>query len=102
MPGHVNEETGNESHAHHIEVVEEDARSDRGDNQPTLGSPSLRDSKGWDGKLRIDRNATIQNPEALTDPEYSDEENVLEGQEISADEGIFHSFIQVVYSLSST
>jgi protein phosphatase 1 regulatory subunit 7 len=44
----------------------------------------LRDSSGWDGKLRhpskeaptslttTDRKATLTNPEALTDPDYSD------------------------------
>lgn len=68
----------------HIEVVEAEARSERGDGQ---ASPGLRDSKGWDGKLRVDRNALLQNPEAISDPEYSDEEHVLHGEEISADEG---------------
>jgi protein phosphatase 1 regulatory subunit 7 len=45
---------------------------------------ALRDSNGWDGKLRHpskeasasptneDRKATLTNPEALTDPDYSD------------------------------
>jgi protein phosphatase 1 regulatory subunit 7 len=49
----------------------------------------LRDSKGWDGKLRMPPTATAQvaNPEALSDPEYSDEENVLPGEKIEADEG---------------
>lgn len=62
-------------------------------DQPTsnhtnsVTSHSLRDSKGWDGKLRIERNATIHNPEALSDSEYSDEENVLHGDTIGADEG---------------
>lgn len=84
MPGQLNGETGHEAPSHHIEVVQDESRSERGDGEP---SPGLRDSKGWDGKLRIDRNASIQNPEALSDPEYSDEENVLPGQEISADEG---------------
>lgn len=84
MPGQIKGETNDESHSHHIEVVEDETRSERGDGEP---SPGLRDSKGWDGKLRIDRTATIQNPEAVSDPEYSDEENVVPGQEISADEG---------------
>lgn len=48
----------------------------------------LKNHKGWDGKLRLDR-ATLANPDALSDPEYSDEENVLQGEEISADEGSF-------------
>ncbi|KAI0169153.1 protein phosphatases PP1 regulatory subunit sds22 [Hypoxylon sp. FL1284] len=85
MPGQLNGESGHESPSHHIEVVQDDVPSERGDGQP---SPGLRDSKGWDGKLRIDRNALLQNPEALSDPDYSDEENVLPGQEISADEDL--------------
>jgi protein phosphatase 1 regulatory subunit 7 len=67
----------------HVKVV------DATEPSPAASSPGPRDSKGWDGKLRVDRNATIQNPEALSDPEYSDDENVLEGDEISADEGVF-------------
>jgi hypothetical protein len=51
-------------------------------------SPGLRNSKGWDGKLRLPRNALLSNPEALSDPEYSDDDNVVPGDEISADEGI--------------
>lgn len=43
------------------------------------------DSKGWDGKLRVDRKALITNPEALSDPEYSDEDappvDVIEADE---------------------
>lgn len=49
------------------------------------------DSKGWDGKLRVDRRPVLQNPEAISDPEYSDEEHVVPGEEISADEGMFHN-----------
>jgi hypothetical protein len=49
------------------------------------------DSKGWDGKLRVDRRPVLQNPEAISDPEYSDEEHVAPGEEISADEGMFHN-----------
>ncbi|KAI1392677.1 protein phosphatases PP1 regulatory subunit sds22 [Hypoxylon trugodes] len=87
MPGQINGETGHAvpSHPHHIEVIEDESRSEKGDNQP---SPGLRDSKGWDGKLRIDRNALLQNPEALSDPEYSDEDHVVPGQEIDADEDL--------------
>ena len=51
------------------------------------GTP--RSSSGWDGKLRIEKEkrAELVNPEAISDPEYSDEEQVLEGQTIEADEG---------------
>ena len=45
-----------------------------------------RDSKGWDGKLRVDRKAVVQYPDDKTDDEESDEER-LPRQEIEADEG---------------
>jgi protein phosphatase 1 regulatory subunit 7 len=53
------------------------------------GKPHLTptDSKGWDGKLRLERRPVLHNPEAISDPEYSDEEHVVPGEEISADEG---------------
>lgn len=50
------------------------------------GTP-LRDSKGWDGKARVEKQAVLANPEALTDPEYSDDENIVPGESIGADEG---------------
>lgn len=57
------------------------------DGQPESVPSPLRDSKGWDGKLRVNKQATLANPEALTDPEYSDEENVIQGEQLVADEG---------------
>ena len=48
-----------------------------------------RSSSGWDGKLRVDKKLELANPEALSDPEYSDEEQVLPGEEIEADEGTY-------------
>jgi len=42
---------------------------------------------GWDGKLRVNRQATLVNPEALSDPEYSDED-APKVEEIEADEGM--------------
>lgn len=80
------EENVPQSPGRHIELVEDEAHSERGDGNGNA-SPALTDSKGWDGKLRVDRNALIQNPEALSDPEYSDDENVLPGEEVAADEG---------------
>lgn len=72
-------------------------------DQPSGGSTTLRNSKGWDGKLRLPsgtlgdspaasptgNHATVvmANPEALSDPDYSDDENVLPGDKIDADEG---------------
>lgn len=86
MPGTVdeNQEPARQSPGRHIELVEDEIHSERGDGNH---SPALTDSKGWDGKLRVDRNALLQNPEALSDPEYSDDENVLPGEELAADEG---------------
>lgn len=71
-----------DGHAH-IEVPE-----GHGDAKPEgASSPTLTNSKGWDGKLRVPKAALLVNPEALSDPEYSDEDNVMEGGEIEADEG---------------
>jgi protein phosphatase 1 regulatory subunit 7 len=61
-----------------------------GDHTDSRGSPKssgTRNSSGWDGKLRIEKNLVLANPEALSDPEYSDEENVAPGELIDADEG---------------
>ena len=44
------------------------------------------DSNGWDGKARVERRAVLANPEALSDPEYSEEEGPPLEQ-IEADEG---------------
>ncbi|PGH03082.1 hypothetical protein GX51_04269 [Blastomyces parvus] len=64
---------------------------------PTPSSPAsnviegsntaMKDSKGWDGKLRVERNAVLANPEALEDPDYSDE-NAPPLEEIEADEDL--------------
>lgn len=48
----------------------------------------MKDSKGWDGKLRVEPKATITNPEALEDPDYSDSD-APPAEEIDADEGEF-------------
>ncbi|GMG25614.1 unnamed protein product [Aspergillus oryzae var. brunneus] len=47
----------------------------------------MKDSKGWDGKLRVGPQATITNPEAIEDPDYSDED-APPVEEIEADEGM--------------
>lgn len=47
---------------------------------------SLRDSQGWDGKLRLDKKAVVTNAEILSDLEYSDDEAPPVDQ-IEADEG---------------
>ncbi|KKK22595.1 hypothetical protein ARAM_007344 [Aspergillus rambellii] len=47
----------------------------------------MKDSKGWDGKLRVEPKATITNPEALEDPDYSDSD-APPVEEIVADEDL--------------
>ncbi|KAF6825732.1 protein phosphatase pp1 regulatory subunit [Colletotrichum plurivorum] len=61
----------------------EDEGSPRHDGQ---ASPGMRNSKGWDGKLRVQKTAVLANPEVLSDPE-SDDENVVPGEELPPDEG---------------
>ena len=56
------------------------------DPTPPPNGSTLQDSKGWDGKLRVDRRAVITNAEILSDPEYSDEE-APPVEQIVADEG---------------
>ncbi|KAK1980801.1 protein phosphatase 1 regulatory subunit SDS22 [Colletotrichum cereale] len=86
MPGPVDPKTPTESsprHSPRIELPEEEG-SLRTDGQT---SPGLRNSKGWDGKLRVQRTAVLANPEVLSDPE-SDDENVIPGEELPADEDL--------------
>ncbi|KMK57271.1 protein phosphatase PP1 regulatory subunit Sds22, putative [Aspergillus fumigatus Z5] len=47
----------------------------------------MKDSKGWDGKLRVEPKATITNPEAVEDPNYSDSD-APPVEEIEADEDL--------------
>ncbi|KAF1983107.1 L domain-like protein [Aulographum hederae CBS 113979] len=54
--------------------------------EPPSHSPP-RSSTGWDGKLRVERRPVIVNPEALSDPEYSDEE-APPVEQIDADEDL--------------
>lgn len=53
---------------------------------PKSKAPSLRDHQGWDGKLRVDKKAAVTNTDALSDPDYSDED-ALPVDIINADEG---------------
>lgn len=53
---------------------------------PTNHSSSLAGINGWDGKLRLDKRAVLSNPEALSDPDYSDED-APPVEQIDADEG---------------
>jgi len=68
----------------HISLKEEDAAGHDADK----GSTTPKSPSGWDGKLRMPKKAELVNPEAISDPEYSDEEHVVPGETIEADEGI--------------
>lgn len=74
----------------HISINGEDAKG-----HDAQESTTPRSSSGWDGKLRIekgkDKKLELVNPEALSDPEYSDDENVVPGEVINADEGTHFS-----------
>ncbi|MCJ1301541.1 Protein phosphatase 1 regulatory subunit sds22 [Hypocenomyce scalaris] len=58
---------------------------------PSTNTSSPRDSRGWDGKLRVERKAIITNPEALSDPDYSDEQAPPVAQ-IEADEDLLEEY----------
>lgn len=72
----------------HIELVTDEAVEAKNGDGGSGSSPVLTNGKGWDGKLRVPGKVALANPEALSDPEYSDEENVVEGEQIQADEGV--------------
>ncbi|KAL9633845.1 MAG: hypothetical protein Q9164_004448 [Protoblastenia rupestris] len=61
------------------------------DPPPPANGSGPRDSKGWDGKLRVDRRAVVTNAEALSDPEYSDED-APPVEEIGADEDLLEDY----------
>jgi len=77
----------------HISINQEDIIGHEGHDSPkSTGTP--RSSSGWDGKLRLDKvekKLELVNPEALSDPDYTDDEQVLEGEVIAADEGMIMS-----------
>jgi protein phosphatase 1 regulatory subunit 7 len=72
--------------------VTHDAPEDPPDQVVTSSKP--RDSHGWDGKLRVaPKQAVLANPEALTDPDYSDPENVsVPVEQIEADEDLLDEY----------
>lgn len=82
-----------ESTPPHISIQNEDAEGHEGQGSSKPSTP--RSSTGWDGKLRIEKEkkAELVNPEAISDPEYSDEEHVVPGETIEADEGTSLSFL---------
>jgi hypothetical protein len=56
------------------------------DSTTVTSDTKMRSSNGWDGKLRVERHPVITNPEALEDPDYSDED-APPVEEIVADQG---------------
>ncbi|QUC23699.1 uncharacterized protein UV8b_07940 [Ustilaginoidea virens] len=77
-------------HGHPVHIdIQDDRVSPREDGDDA--SPGMKNSKGWDGKLRIPKSALVTNPEAVSDPEYSDDDNILPGDEIRADEDLLDS-----------
>lgn len=85
MPGETNPDSPQPPH---VELVD-DNPTERHEGEQ---SPGITNGKGWDGKLRVPGRASLANPEALSDPEYSDDDNVVPGQEIEADEGCYHLY----------
>ncbi|KAI9805869.1 MAG: hypothetical protein M1825_000483 [Sarcosagium campestre] len=55
-------------------------------------SHSPRDSKGWDGKLRVDRRAVVTNPNAMSDAEDSDGDEAPPQEQIDADEDLLDDY----------
>lgn len=72
-----------ESTPPHISIDEEAVEG----HEESKSSEGPRSSNGWDGKLRLEKGVQLANPEAISDPEYSDEENVHPGETIDPDEG---------------
>ncbi|RMY51193.1 hypothetical protein D0863_14659 [Hortaea werneckii] len=56
-------------------MAEDKVTVDAPEPNDTSSKPSTPHSKsGWDGKLRVNKQAILANPEALSDPEYSDDD----------------------------
>lgn len=87
MAGETANQDASSTPGRHIELVTDDSKDDKNGADGTEPSSALTNGKGWDGKLRIPGRVSLANPEALSDPEYSDEENVVPGDEIQPDEG---------------
>ena len=67
-----------EDHTPHVNIEPNDTPSK---------SSTPQSKSGWDGKLRVNKQAVLANPEALSDPEYSDED-APPPEQIDADEGM--------------
>ena len=64
--------------------------------KPTSNGTTPVNSKGWDGKLRVERKAVVTNADVLSDPEYSDED-APPVEQISADEGRLFSAFHIYF-----
>ena len=65
-------------------IIPNRSGDDEKNNTPSKTTPTSK--SGWDGKLRVTKKAVLANPEALSDPEYSDED-APPVEEIEADDG---------------
>ncbi|KAH7389110.1 protein phosphatase-like protein PP1 regulatory subunit sds22 [Cadophora sp. MPI-SDFR-AT-0126] len=72
----------------HISITDPDSTDSADHDTPK----TPRSSSGWDGKLRLEKNVELVNPEAISDAEYTDEENVLPGEQIEADEDLLDDY----------
>lgn len=81
-------------HATHCGLARKHGNMSQAEQSKTNGSTAPDDGgtssgplsrNGWDGKLRVTKQATLDNPEALEDPDYSDED-APPRDEIAADE----------------
>ncbi|KAI9677156.1 MAG: hypothetical protein M1829_002730 [Trizodia sp. TS-e1964] len=54
-------------------------------------SGSLENAKGWDGKLRVDRKSVVVDRQAISDPEYSDDD-APPTELIQADEDLLEDY----------
>lgn len=62
------------------------APSTANDASPSTTASTLTDRNGWDGKLRVGKQADVPNSEAVSDPDNTDED-VLPVEQIEPDEG---------------
>jgi hypothetical protein len=56
---------------------------------------TMKNDHGWDGKLRVNHHPVITNPEAVEDPDYSDDD-APPVEEIEADEGIYIFLLRII------
>ena len=85
-----------------LSVMEADAQSSMNGSPnahskppPVTNGSGPRNSKGWDGKLRVDRRAVVTNAEAMSDPEHSDGD-APPVEQINADEGRYKVSLSTV------